>query len=117
MGGGNGEGTAGSGGGAGPADLPDAETAVWARSLRTGLMTADDRAGGRDRFLYAEFGGWDRLGRRVPGTTLLFTRQALVSTIMSMMRGGVDVFGVSWAHLLSEAFAEAMTEDRDNLRR
>jgi hypothetical protein len=93
---------------------PAAEDAIWARSMRTGLVTADSVGGAQERFLYAEFLGWDQAGRRSPRTTLLFTRQALVSTIMGMMRGGVDVFGVSWAHLLSEEFSKAMTEDRDS---
>lgn len=98
--------------GPGSAAPPGGGEAVWARSLRTGLVTADGAGGGRERFIYAEFLGWDQAGRRAPEMTLLFTRQALVSTIMGMMRGGVEVFGVSWAHMLSEEFAKAMTEDR-----
>ncbi|WFE25012.1 hypothetical protein O7623_16440 [Solwaraspora sp. WMMD791] len=102
--------------GPGQAATPAADEAIWARSMRTGVVSADTTGGGRDRFIYAEFIGWDQAGRRAPRTTLLFTRQALVSTIMGMMRGGVDVFGVSWAQMLSEEFAKVMTEDPDSGR-
>jgi len=90
--------------------IPDAGGTMLALQLRTGLAVGKSPTGAEGPFLYAEFKGCDYTSKEPSAATLLFTTHALSDVILHLMRGGVSVFGPGWAHLLSAAFTESMTE-------